>query len=125
MTSRKGVSYLEVILALTIAAVFFTAVLPLIFNSITKNRDTKLRLIAYEEASNQIEQLRQEKISSLVAPTDTTFTIPAIPGATGHIILKKLLGDQKIASVRVTVDWTFNKRSAHEEINTYLYGSTE
>lgn len=113
------------VFALVISATIFTAVLPLITNSITKNRDTRMRLVAYEAASNEIERLRESKISSLVAPSHTAFAIPAIPNSTGDVYLKKDLGDQKIASVNVSVSWTDKGKAKRVELNTYLYGSTE
>jgi len=122
---RKGFSYIEVVLAVTISAAIFTAVFPLLFATITKNRDTRLRLIAYEAASNEIEKLRESKISSLVAPNHIAFDVPEIPGAIGDVHITKSLGDQKIASVDVTVNWTFNNKVQQTEIKTYLYGSIE
>lgn len=125
MQAKKGFSYIEVLLALTISAVIFTAVLPLLFATITKNRDTRLRLVAYEAASNEIEKLREDKISSLVAPNHIPFDVPEIPDSVGDVYITKTLGDQKIASVDVTVTWNFNKKTQKAEIKTYLYGSIE
>jgi len=125
LRDKKGFSYIEVIMAITISAVIFTAVLPLLENTITKNRDTKLRLVAYESASNEIEKLRESKVSSLAAPNHIPFDIPEIPGSTGDIYVTKPLGDQKIASVDVTVSWVFQNKPQKAEIRTYLYGSTE
>lgn len=122
---KRGFSYIEVVMAVTLSAVIFTAVFPLLFATITKNRDTRLRLIAYEAASNEIEKLREAKISSLVAPNHIPFSIPEIPGAIGDVYITKTLGDQKIANVDVTVDWVFNNKSQKTEIKTYLYGSIE
>lgn len=125
MLDKKGFSYIEVLLALTISAVIFTAVLPLLSATISKNRDTRLRLVAYEAASNEIEKLRESKVSSLVAPNHIPFTIPEIPGSVGDVYITKALGDQKIASVDVTVRWTFAKKNQVAELKTYLYGSIE
>lgn len=122
---KKGFSYIEVVMAVTLSAVIFTAVLPLLFATITKNRDTRLRLIAYEAASNEIEKLRETKISSLVAPNHIPFDIPEIPESVGDVYITKPLGDQKIASVEVTINWTFNKKDQKAEMKTYLYGSIE
>lgn len=121
----RGFSYIEVVLALVITSTIFAAVLPLLTNTITKNRDTKLRLIAYEAASNEVEKLREQKISSLVAPSHTAFAIPDIPGSTGDVYVTKTLGDQKIATVEVTVSWIFKDKPQKAEIRTYLYGSIE
>lgn len=125
MLEKKGFSYIEVVMAITLSAVIFTAVLPLLFNTITKNRDTRYRLIAYEAASNEIERLREQKISSLVAPNTLSFDIPEIPDSTGTITVTKALGDQKIASVNVKVLWPYKGKNIDVELNTYLYGSTE
>jgi type II secretory pathway pseudopilin PulG len=124
-TNRRGFSYIEVVLAVTISAVIFSAVLPLLFATITTNRDTRLRLMAYEAASNEIEKLRETKISSLVAPNHIPFDIPEIPGSVGDVYITKTLGDQKIANVDVTVSWTFKGKAKVAEIKTYLYGSIE
>jgi Tfp pilus assembly protein PilV len=123
--NKKGFSYIEVVMAVTLTAVIFTAVLPLLFNTITKNRDTRYRLIAYEVASNEVERLREQKISSLVAPNTLFFDIPEIPDSTGTIEVTKDLGDQKIAAINVRVEWTFKGKTNDVELNTYLYGSTE
>ena len=122
---KRGFSYIEVVMAVTIAAVILSAVLPLIFSTITKNRDTRLRLIAYEAASSEIEKLRETKISSLVAPNHIPFDVPEIPGSTGDVYVTKPLGDQNIAQVDVTINWSFNKRNLKTELATYLYGSIE
>jgi prepilin-type N-terminal cleavage/methylation domain-containing protein len=122
---RRGFTYIEVIMAITISAAIFTAVFPLMFATVTKNRDTRLRLIAYEAASNEIEKLRESKISSLVAPNHIPFVVPEIPGAVGDVYITKALGDQKIANVAVTINWNFNKKAQKTELKTYLYGSIE
>lgn len=122
---KRGFSYIEVIFALVVAAAVFSAVLPLLQNTITKNRQTRLKLIAYEAASGQIENLREHKISSLVAPSHTAFSVPDIPGSTGDVYITKTLGDQKIAKVQVTVNWTLSGKQESVVLNTYLYGSTE
>jgi type II secretory pathway pseudopilin PulG len=124
-TKHRGFSYIEVVMAVTISAAIFTAVLPLLFATITKNRDTRLRLIAYESASNEVEKLRETKISSLVAPNHIPFEIPDIPGAIGDVYITKPLGDPRIANIDVTVNWVFNKKAQKAEIKTYLYGSIE
>jgi type II secretory pathway pseudopilin PulG len=122
---KKGFSYIEVVMAVTLSAVIFTAVLPLLFNTITKNRDTRYRLVAYESASNEIEKLREQKISSLVAPNTLSFDIPEIPDSVGTVNITKTLGDEKIASVNVMISWDYKGKSNEVELNTYLYGSTE
>lgn len=122
---KRGFSYIEVVMAVTLSAVIFTAVFPLLFATITKNRDTRLRLIAYEAASNEVEKLREAKISSLVAPNHIPFDVPEIPGSTGDVYITKTLGDQKIANIDVTVSWTFKNKAQVAEIRTYLYGSIE
>jgi type II secretory pathway pseudopilin PulG len=122
---KRGFSYIEVVLAVTISAAIFTAVFPLLLATVTKNRDTRLRLIAYEAASNEVEKLREQKISSLVAPNHIPFTVTEIPGSVGDVYVTKTLGDQKIAKVDVTVTWTFNNKPQISEITTYLYGSIE
>ena len=122
---KKGFSYVEVIFALAASAAIFTAVLPLLSNSIEKNYDTRLRLIAYEAASNEIEELREGKVSSFLAPNHIAFDIPEIPGAVGDVYITKDLGDQRIAAVKVSVTWTNKGTEKTVELNTYLYGSTE
>jgi len=122
---KKGFTYIEVVMAVTISAMIFSAVFPLLFATITKNRDTRLRLVAYEAASNEVEKLRESKISSLVAPNHIPFDVPEIPGSVGDVYVTKTLGDQKIASVDVTVRWTFRNKQQVAEIKTYLYGSIE
>lgn len=125
LKKKKGFSYIEVVFALVISATIFTAILPLIMNSISKNRDTRLRLIAYEAASNEIEKLRESKISSLVAPSHTAFVVDGIPGSVGDVFVEKNLGDQRIASVKVNITWTDKGKQKNVDLNTYLYGSTE
>ena len=122
---KRGFSYIEVIMALTISAAIFSAVLPLLFNTITKNRDTRYRLIAYEAASNEVEKLRELKISSLVAPNTLTFATPDIPGSAGTVRITKPLSDGKIAAINVTITWPYRTKNNEVQLNTYLYGSTE
>jgi len=122
---HRGFSYIEVVMALTVTAVVFSAVLPLLENTINKNRDTRLRLVAYEAASNQVEELRDTKVLSLIDGSHIPFSIPEIPGSTGDVYITKTLGDQTIAKVDVTVNWSFSGKTQKAEITTYLYGSTE
>jgi len=122
---KKGFTYIEVLFAITLTAVIFSAVLPLLENTITKNQDTRLKLVAYEAASNQVEELRDTKVLSLVDQTHIPFTIPEIPGSTGDVYITKPLGDPKIAVVDVKVNWRFHNKNQVAEIKTYLYGSTE
>jgi len=125
MRTRRGFTLVEIIVALAVAAVFFSAVLPLLSKSITNNRAVQLKLYAYEAASREMENLREENVSSLVAPNHLTFPVTEIPESSGDIYITKELGDEKIASVRSVVSWTFNGKTESVELNTYLYGSTE
>lgn len=122
---KSGFTIIEIVIALAISAAIFTAVLPLLYNSITSNRGTKLKLLAYEAASREIEALREQKVSSLVSPSSTPFTVEDIPGAIGNISVNKDLGDEKIAAVTSVITWTFKGKEERVELNTYLYGSTE
>ncbi len=122
---KAGFTIIEIVIALVICAAIFSAVLPLIFNSITSNRGTKLKLIAYEAASREIESLREQKVSSLISPSNTPFAINGIPGAIGNLSVNKALGDEKIAAVKSVVTWTFRNKNERVELNTYFYGSTE
>jgi len=122
---KSGFTIIEIVIALAISAAIFTAVLPLLYNSITSNRSTKLKLLAYEAASREIEALREQKVSSLVSPSSTPFTVEDIPGAIGNISVNKDLGDEKIAAVTSVITWTFKGKEERVELNTYLYGSTE
>ena len=124
-TKKSGFTIIEIVIALVICAAIFSAVLPLIYNSITSNRSTKLKLIAYEAASREIEALREQKVSSLISPSNTPFSVEGIPGAIGNIHVVKALGDEKIAAVTSSVTWTFKEKNERVELNTYLYGSTE
>lgn len=122
---KQGFSYIEVLLAVTISAMIFTAVFPLLFGAIERNRDTRLKLVAYEAASNQIEELRARRISSLLAPAHIPFDVPGIPDSSGDVYVQKTLGDEKIASVLITVNWTLKGKPQKVELTSYLYGSTE
>ena len=124
-SKKSGFTIIEIVIALVICAAIFSAVLPLIYNSITSNRSTKLKLLAYEAASREIESLREQKVSSLISPSNTPFTVEGIPGAIGNISVNKALGDEKIAAVKSVITWTFKSKSERVELNTYLYGSTE
>jgi prepilin-type N-terminal cleavage/methylation domain-containing protein len=122
---KKGFTFIEILISLSIMAIIFSAVLPLIFNSITSNRGTRLKLLAYEAASREIENMREQKVSSLVSPSHVAFTVDGVPGAVGDIYVNKALGDEKIAAVTSKVTWTYRGKSEKVELNTYLYGSTE
>jgi len=122
---RSGFSYIELLVSLSIMAIIFSAILPLIFNSITSNRDTRLKLIAYEAASKEIENLREQKVSSLVSPSHIPFNVVDVPGAIGDVYINKALGDEKIAAVTSKVTWTYRGKPQIVQLNTYLYGSTE
>jgi hypothetical protein len=98
--------------------------MPLLFNAITTNRDARLKLLAYEAASSQIEQLRERKIASLVAPSHNPFNIDGIPGSTGDTYITRNLGDNNIVNVDVTINWTLDGTPEKVEFRTYLYGST-
>jgi prepilin-type N-terminal cleavage/methylation domain-containing protein len=122
---RLGFTYIELLISLSIMAIIFSAILPLIFNSITSNRGTRLKLIAYEAASQEIETLREQKVSSLVSPSHVPFTVDGVPGAIGDVYINKALGDEKIAAVTSKVTWTYRGKEQTVQLNTYLYGSTE
>ncbi len=121
---KQGFTYIEVLIALTISAAIFSAVFPLLFTSITTNRSAKLKLIAYEAASNQIEQLRERKIASLVAPSDNPFSVPEIPASSGVTNITRPLSDSNIVRVKVTINWPMRGNTEKIEMTTYLYGST-
>ena len=123
--NKCGFTIIEIVLALAVCAAIFSAVLPLLYNATTSNRNTKLRLLAYEAASREIESLREQKVASLVSPSNIPFVVTNIPGAVGNIYIIKALGDEKIAAVTSSVDWIFKGKAERVEINAYLYGSTE
>lgn len=132
LLKKNGFSYIEVLIAIVISAIIFTAILPLIFGTIAKNRDTRLKLVAYETALNKVEALRESKISSLCAnplpqttPCDSAFSVPEIPDSSGHVYIIKNLGDQRIASVHVVIEWMIKGKPQKAEIKTYLYGGIE
>lgn len=122
---KSGFTIIEIVIALVVCAAIISAVVPLISNSITQNRSTKLKLLAYEATSQEIENFREQKVSSMVSPSHTSFTVAGIPGSTGDIYVNKALGDEKIAAVAATVTWTFHGKNEKIELNTYMYGSTE
>ncbi len=122
---KPGFTFIEILISLTIMAIIFSAVLPLFFRSITSNRSARLKLIAYEAASREIENLREQKVSSLVSPSQTSFSVDGIPGAIGEIHINKNLGDEKIAAVTSRVTWTYRDKAEKVELHTYLYGSTD
>ena len=115
---KKGFTFIEILISLSIMAIIFSAVLPLIFNSITSNRGTRLKLLAYEAASREIENMREQKVSSLVSPSHVAFTVDGVPGAVGDIYVNKALGDEKIAAVTSKVTWTYRGKSKKVELNT-------
>ena len=122
---KTGFSYIEILIAVSISAVIFTTIFPLLYSSMEKNRNNKLKLVAYEAASNQIEELRTRKVSSLLAPSHITFEVTEIPDSTGDVFIEKKLGDEKIASVLITVTWKFKNNTENVSLSSYLYGSTE
>jgi prepilin-type N-terminal cleavage/methylation domain-containing protein len=120
--NKSGFTFIEIVIALVVCAIIISTVVPLISNSITQNRSTKLKLLAYEAASQEIENLREQKVSSMVSPSHTPFTVASIPGSTGDIYVNKALGDEKIAAVTATITWTFHGKNEMIELKTYLYG---
>ncbi len=120
---KGGFTYIEILIAITVSAAIFSAVLPLMFASIAINRNARLNLLAYEAASDQIEGLRELKIPSIVTPSHIVFPVNGIPGSSGDTYLTRDLGDQNIVTVKVTVSWPFQGKNKSVSMNTYLYGS--
>ena len=126
---KPGVSFIEVLIAFMLCAVVFSAVLPLIQNTIYQNQQTKQRLIATEAASNEIEKFKESKIVSLCplpqTSCDSTFDILEIPNASGTINVTKPMNDDRLAAIKVTIDWDFRGREQNVTLNTYMYGGME
>lgn len=116
---------IELMFSIVLMATIFAAVMPLIYSSINNNKDSRLKLIAYEAASQKIEELRDEKISSLQAPNHTYFTVPDIAGSSGDLYITKPLGDTRLAQVECSITWTFQNRSHKIKTVTYMYGGTQ
>lgn len=114
----------EILMAMTLMATIFAAVMPLIYSSINNNKDARLKLIAYEAANQKIEELRDDKIPSLIAPNHTYFTVDGIAGSNGDLYVTKPFGDARIAKVDCTITWSFYNRNHSIKLSTYMYGGS-
>lgn len=120
--AKKGFTYIELIIVLFIATTIFSGILPLIFKTITANKAAKLKLIAYESAHQEIENIRGQDISTL---SNHNFAVAGISGATGSFTIDKNIDGQErtdIAKVNSKISWTFKGKTENIEVNTYLYG---
>jgi len=126
---KPGVSFIEVLIALMLCAVIFSAVLPLIQNTIYQNQQTKQRLLATEAASNEIEKFKESKIVSLCplpqVSCDSIFVVDGIANSSGKIKITKPQADNRLAAIKVTIDWSFRGRAQNVTLNTYMYGGME
>lgn len=124
-TSKKGFTIPEIIVALFIISTIFAGVLPLLYNSINNNKEGRMRLLAYEALNQHLEEMREEKVSSLLAPNHILFTIDSIPNGQGDIYVTKPFADQRIARLDCTVNWSFQDKNHSITVNTYIYGGTQ
>jgi prepilin-type N-terminal cleavage/methylation domain-containing protein len=124
MQAKRGFTIIELLVALVVMAIMFAGLLPLISKSVNANKDQRLRLVAYELASQRLEEYRERKIPSLL-PGTITENPAELPNATLTIsVSKPKAPDQTLALVSVDVTWSFNGRNQNVLLKTYLYGST-
>lgn len=114
---KGGFSLLEIVIALFITAAVFSAVVPLIFNTISANRSAKIKLNAYQSAQNEIELLKNQDITSM---TNHSFIPSGVPNGSGNVTISNPQPD--LASVNSRVSWVFRGKSEVIELKTYIYG---
>ncbi len=122
-TVRNGFTLIELILIIFISATIFAGVLPLIAKTTTANKAARLKLLAYQAANNEIENMRGTAISEL---EDHNFSVTSISGATGSVTVDKdVYGETQtdIAAITSTVTYVFKGKTEEVELITYLYGT--
>lgn len=122
---KRGFSLIEVIIALSISAVVFTATIPLIYNTITSNRLAKLKFYAYQAAHKEIEKYKNVNISQFQTHAFTVSEIPSDPTytTTGELIVN--LPHEDLAEITSRVTWTYRGKNEVAEIKTFIYGVAE
>jgi prepilin-type N-terminal cleavage/methylation domain-containing protein len=122
MEGKKGFTIIELLIALVILGLILAGLMPLLANTVNKNKEARLKLVAYEAASEKLEEYREKKISSLQAGAEN-FAIPDLPNSTGTVTIEK--PQSSLAKITTSISWNFNKRNQKVELKTYLYGSTQ
>lgn len=117
---KRGFSLIEIVIAIFVASAIFSAAIPLIFNTITANRASRLRLNAYEAAQKEIESIKNQDITTF---NSKSFTPSGIPGGQGMLTINKQFPD--LADVKSNVTWNFKGKAESVEVRTYIYGAIE
>jgi prepilin-type N-terminal cleavage/methylation domain-containing protein len=122
MEGKKGFTIIELLIALVVLGIIFAGLMPLLANTVNKNKNARLRLVAYEAASEKLEEYREKKISSLQAGTEI-FSVSALPNSTAVVTIEK--PQTSLAAITTTISWNFSNKPQKVELKTYLYGSTQ
>lgn len=118
--TRRGFSIIEILIALFVASAVFSAAVPLIFNTISANRAAKLKLNAYQAAQNEIENLKNQNISTFETGS---FTVTGVPNATGTLTVTK--PEEDLADIKSQVTWVYRGKTENVELRTYIFGVAE
>jgi prepilin-type N-terminal cleavage/methylation domain-containing protein len=119
--NKKGFTLVEVMVTLVVGAAIFTGILPITMNTITANKDARLKLYAYEDAQQELENMRGDSFSQI---TNHSFTVSNITGATGTITVNTTVDgatQTTIAAVTSKVAWTFHSKNESVTLSTYIY----
>lgn len=120
--NKKGFTLIEVIITLVVGAAIFSGVLPLAMNTMAQDKDSRLKLYAYEDAQQELENMRGSSFATLA---NHTFAVTNISGATGTVTVSFTVDgatQTNIAAVTSNVAWTFHSKNRSVTLNTYIYG---
>lgn len=113
---KRGISIIEILIAIVISAAVFAGAIPLIFKTVSANRSAKIKQAAYEGAQKEIENAKLQLFNNI---TNHNFTVTGVPNGSGTFLVT--ISPADLAKVTSRVNWTFQGKNEQIELNSYIY----
>lgn len=118
--NQKGFSIIELLLVLVFMTAIISGILPLLTRAIASNKNTKNKLLSYQAASAEIENMRNSDFATL---ENYTFSVQGVSTASGSVTISDQIDgstETDIVKVTVTVIWPYKNNTESIELDTYI-----
>lgn len=118
--SQSGFTIIELLITLIFFTAIISGIIPLLTKAISKNKEAKNKLYAYQAASSEIESMRNTAYENI---TSHNFSVYGIAGAQGTVTVTDVIDGAPqtgILKATASVTWTFKDKNESSEIVTYF-----
>lgn len=120
LPNQRGFSIIELLLVLVFMTAIISGIIPLLTRAIAANKNNKNKLLSYQAANAEIEDMRNTNFDTLA---DYTFNVSGVSQATGNVDISDVIDGQvetDIVVATVTVSWPYKNKTENVELVTYI-----